>query len=208
MSVKGVVLALSLVAHSDMSVVVALAVPPRDLLTVGAYQPNGLAEVCPPNLHHCPAQCPLGCLKLATPASLKHCFVSICFVITHTAAHTHTHTCVHPGAGLQLKLAALREDDNVFDVSYEGQGEDSATASATDVKCCVTRLTLLSLTCCILARMTVIKDDVHCKAAPRKYAAVQKAYNALHSDSAIVKTKFIKTVHGGAWSFGGGGSSE
>uniref|UniRef100_A0A7S3QXV4 ABC transporter domain-containing protein n=1 Tax=Dunaliella tertiolecta TaxID=3047 RepID=A0A7S3QXV4_DUNTE len=35
----------------------------------------------------------------------------------------------------QLKLAALREDDNVFDVSYEGQGEDSATASATDVKC-------------------------------------------------------------------------
>eukprot|EP00983_Pelagomonas_calceolata_P008934 290355-Pelagomonas_calceolata.AAC.2 len=134
MSVKGVVLALSLVAHSDMSVVVALAVPPRDLLTVGAYQPNGLAEVCPPNLHHCPAQCPLGCLKLATPASLKHCFVSICFVITHTAAHTHTHTCVHPGAGLQLKLAALREDDNVFDVSYEGQGEDSATASATDVK--------------------------------------------------------------------------
>ncbi len=31
-------------------------------------------------------------------------------------------------------MAALREDDNVFDVSYEGQGEEGATASATDVK--------------------------------------------------------------------------
>ncbi len=56
---------------------------------------------------------------------------------THTHTRTHTHTparpCLHPCAS-QLKMAALREDDNVFDVSYEGQGEEGATASATDVK--------------------------------------------------------------------------
>ncbi|CAD7700689.1 unnamed protein product [Ostreobium quekettii] len=34
---------------------------------------------------------------------------------------------------LRIKEAALRDDDNVFDVSYEGQGEES-TLSATDVK--------------------------------------------------------------------------
>lgn len=35
----------------------------------------------------------------------------------------------------QVKLAALQEDENVFDVSYEGQGEESTTTSATAVKC-------------------------------------------------------------------------
>lgn len=36
----------------------------------------------------------------------------------------------------QAKVEALREDDNVFDVSYEGQGDDAGAAavSATDVK--------------------------------------------------------------------------
>lgn len=37
-------------------------------------------------------------------------------------------------AAYRAKQEALREDDNVFDVSFEGQGEDTATASATDVK--------------------------------------------------------------------------
>lgn len=34
----------------------------------------------------------------------------------------------------QAKQEALREDDNVFDVAFEGQGDDSAVLSATDVK--------------------------------------------------------------------------
>lgn len=34
----------------------------------------------------------------------------------------------------QMKQEALREDDNVFDVAFEGQGDDNATTSATDVK--------------------------------------------------------------------------
>ena len=34
----------------------------------------------------------------------------------------------------QLKLEALREDDNVFDVAFEGQGDENAATSATDVK--------------------------------------------------------------------------
>lgn len=35
---------------------------------------------------------------------------------------------------MQAKVEALKEDDNVFDVSYEGQGDENATTSATDVK--------------------------------------------------------------------------
>lgn len=34
---------------------------------------------------------------------------------------------------LQVKAEALKDDDNVFDVSFEGQGME-AIASATDVK--------------------------------------------------------------------------
>lgn len=34
----------------------------------------------------------------------------------------------------QIKLEALKDDDNVFDVAFEGQGDESATSSATDVK--------------------------------------------------------------------------
>mmetsp|Transcript_25706 Transcript_25706/g.56007 ORF Transcript_25706/g.56007 Transcript_25706/m.56007 type:complete len:749 (-) Transcript_25706:104-2350(-) len=34
----------------------------------------------------------------------------------------------------QMKQEALKEDDNVFDVSFEGQGDSNTTASATDVK--------------------------------------------------------------------------
>ena len=34
----------------------------------------------------------------------------------------------------QAKAAALRDDDNVFDVSYEQQGEGDGTLSATDIK--------------------------------------------------------------------------
>lgn len=34
----------------------------------------------------------------------------------------------------RAKEDALREDDNVFDVSFEGQGEIMTTVSATDVK--------------------------------------------------------------------------
>lgn len=52
--------------------------------------------------------------------------------LTWRCAHTHIHVVL-----LQAKVEALKEDDNVFDVSFEGQGEDSATASATDVKVCV-----------------------------------------------------------------------
>jgi hypothetical protein len=33
-----------------------------------------------------------------------------------------------------MKVEAMREDDNVFDVSFEGMGTDEPTASATDVK--------------------------------------------------------------------------
>lgn len=34
-----------------------------------------------------------------------------------------------------MKVEALRDDENVFDVSFEGMGGDeTATASATDVK--------------------------------------------------------------------------
>lgn len=35
---------------------------------------------------------------------------------------------------IRAKEQALREDENVFDVSYEGMGSDEATVSATDVK--------------------------------------------------------------------------
>ena len=38
---------------------------------------------------------------------------------------------------VNAKIEALREDDNVFDVSFEGMGDESATVSATDVKVCV-----------------------------------------------------------------------
>ena len=34
----------------------------------------------------------------------------------------------------QMKAAALRDDDNVFDVSYEQQGDGDGTLSATDIK--------------------------------------------------------------------------
>ncbi|KAG1675121.1 hypothetical protein FOA52_003344 [Chlamydomonas sp. UWO 241] len=34
----------------------------------------------------------------------------------------------------QIRLEALREDDNVFDVAFEGQGDDKAISSALDVK--------------------------------------------------------------------------
>ena len=34
----------------------------------------------------------------------------------------------------QLKQEALREDDDVFDVAFEGQGDENAATSATDVK--------------------------------------------------------------------------
>lgn len=34
----------------------------------------------------------------------------------------------------QMRLEALREDDNVFDVAFEGQGDVNAATSATDVK--------------------------------------------------------------------------
>ena len=34
----------------------------------------------------------------------------------------------------QMKMEALREDDNVFDVAFEGQGDENAATSATDVK--------------------------------------------------------------------------
>jgi hypothetical protein len=37
----------------------------------------------------------------------------------------------------QAKQEALREDANVFDVSFEGQGDESVVASATDVKVCI-----------------------------------------------------------------------
>jgi hypothetical protein len=33
-----------------------------------------------------------------------------------------------------MKVEAMREDDNVFDVAFEGMGTDEPTASATDVK--------------------------------------------------------------------------
>lgn len=34
----------------------------------------------------------------------------------------------------RMKVEAMREDDNVFDVAFEGMGTDEPTASATDVK--------------------------------------------------------------------------
>lgn len=34
----------------------------------------------------------------------------------------------------QAKLAALADDDDVFDVAFEQQGEGTATASATDIQ--------------------------------------------------------------------------
>ncbi len=34
----------------------------------------------------------------------------------------------------RMKQDALRDDDNVFDVAYENQGEATETLSATDVK--------------------------------------------------------------------------
>ena len=34
----------------------------------------------------------------------------------------------------QMKVDALRDDDNVFDVSYEQQGDGDSTLSATDIK--------------------------------------------------------------------------
>lgn len=34
----------------------------------------------------------------------------------------------------RMKAEALREDENVFDVAFEGMGTDEPTASATDVK--------------------------------------------------------------------------
>lgn len=37
----------------------------------------------------------------------------------------------------RMKADALRDDENVFDVSFEGMGTEEATASATDVKVCV-----------------------------------------------------------------------
>jgi hypothetical protein len=33
-----------------------------------------------------------------------------------------------------MKAEALRDDENVFDVAFEGMGTDEPTASATDVK--------------------------------------------------------------------------
>ena len=35
---------------------------------------------------------------------------------------------------VRLKQDALRDDDNVFDVAFENQGETTDTVSATDVK--------------------------------------------------------------------------
>lgn len=39
-----------------------------------------------------------------------------------------------PSTSCRMKVEAMREDDNVFDVSFEGMGTDEPTASATDVK--------------------------------------------------------------------------
>ena len=37
-----------------------------------------------------------------------------------------------------MKEAALRDDDNVFDVSYENQGDNTTdVVSATDIKVCL-----------------------------------------------------------------------
>lgn len=33
-----------------------------------------------------------------------------------------------------MKVEAMRDDENVFDVAFEGMGTEEATASATDVK--------------------------------------------------------------------------
>ena len=38
---------------------------------------------------------------------------------------------------VQAKAEALRDDDNVFDVSYENQGDGAETVSATDIKVCM-----------------------------------------------------------------------
>ena len=46
----------------------------------------------------------------------------------------------------RIKEDMLRDDDNVFDVAYEQQGEVDATVSATDIK-----VILLSwLSCCVM----------------------------------------------------------
>ena len=46
----------------------------------------------------------------------------------------------------RIKEDMLRDDDNVFDVAYEQQGEVDATVSATDIK-----VNLLSqLSCCVV----------------------------------------------------------
>ncbi len=37
-------------------------------------------------------------------------------------------------ASIRAKQDAMREDENVFDVAFEGMGGDEAAASATDVK--------------------------------------------------------------------------
>lgn len=34
----------------------------------------------------------------------------------------------------RMREEAMREDDNVFDVAFEGMGNDDATVSATDIK--------------------------------------------------------------------------
>lgn len=56
-----------------------------------------------------------------------------------TSSTINTTTSTSVLCSVQLKLQALREDDNVFDVSYEGQGEEGSTVSATDVKVCSAR---------------------------------------------------------------------
>ena len=45
---------------------------------------------------------------------------------------------------IQQKVAALADDDNVFDVAFEQQGEGAATASATDIQVCTTCPLILS----------------------------------------------------------------
>ena len=41
---------------------------------------------------------------------------------------------------VQIKAAALADDDDVFDVAFEQQGEAGTTASATDIQVCKTFL--------------------------------------------------------------------
>jgi ATP-binding cassette, subfamily F, member 1 len=67
---------------------------------------------------------------------------------------------------LALKAEALRDDDNVFDVSYEGMGDARATAqeNATDVK-------VHSLTLRAKGKLLLDKTDVTIAAA-RRYGLV------------------------------------